>query len=35
MNESSFKEEEIVTLQEYKRFLRTEERDDKLNKILS
>jgi len=35
MNESVFKEEEIVTLQEYKRFLRTEEREDKLNKILS
>ena len=35
MNESIFKEEEIVTLQEYKRFLKTEEREDKLNKLLS
>lgn len=34
MNESEFKEEEIVTLQEYKRLLKTEEREDKINKIL-
>ncbi len=34
MNESIFKEEEIVTLQEYKRFLKTEEREDKINQIL-
>jgi hypothetical protein len=35
MNESEFKEEEIVTLNEYKRFLKTEEREDKINKILN
>lgn len=35
MNESVFKEEEIVTLEEYKRYLRIEERDDKLNQLLS
>jgi uncharacterized protein YodC (DUF2158 family) len=35
MNESVFKEEEIVTLEEYKRYLRIEERDDKLSKLLS
>jgi uncharacterized protein YodC (DUF2158 family) len=34
MNESIFKEEEIVTLREYERFLRTEERDDKINRLL-
>ena len=35
MNESVFKEEEIVSLEEYKRYLRIEERDDKLSKLLS
>mgnify|MGYP000736812496 FL=1 len=34
MNESEFKEEEIVTLNEYKRFLKTEEREDKINQLL-
>ena len=34
MNESVFKEEEIVTLNEYKRFLKTEEREDKINQLL-
>ena len=35
LNESVFKEEEIVTLNEYKRYLRVEERDDKLNQLLN
>ncbi len=34
LNEKVFKEEEIVTLNEYKRFLKTEEREDKINKLL-
>jgi uncharacterized protein YodC (DUF2158 family) len=34
INESVFKEEEIVTLNEYKRFLKTEEREDKINQLL-
>lgn len=34
MKESDFKEEEIVTIQEYKRLLKTEEREDKINQIL-
>jgi len=33
-NESVFKEDEIVTLTEYKRFLKTEEREDKINQLL-
>ena len=33
-NEKIFKEDEIVTLNEYKRFLKTEEREDKINQIL-
>jgi uncharacterized protein YodC (DUF2158 family) len=33
-NESVFKEDEIVTLNEYKRFLKTEEREDKINQLL-
>lgn len=33
-NESVFKEDEIVTLIEYKRFLKTEEREDKINQLL-
>lgn len=33
-NESVFKEEEIVTLTEYKRFLKTEEREDKIKQLL-
>jgi uncharacterized protein YodC (DUF2158 family) len=32
--ENVFKEEEIVTLQEWKRLLKTEEREDKINRIL-
>jgi uncharacterized protein YodC (DUF2158 family) len=35
MNESEFKEEEIVTLNEYKHLLKTEEREDKINQLLS
>ena len=35
LNEKVFKEDEIVTLNEYKRFLKTEEREDKINQILS
>jgi len=35
MKESDFKEEEIVTIQEYKRLLKTEEREDKINQILN
>lgn len=34
MNESVFKEEEIVTLPEWKRLLKTEEREDKINQLL-
>jgi uncharacterized protein YodC (DUF2158 family) len=34
MYKSVFKEEEIVTLNEYKRFLKTEEREDKINQLL-
>ena len=34
MNESDFREDEIVTIQEYKRLLKTEEREDKINQIL-
>jgi uncharacterized protein YodC (DUF2158 family) len=34
LNESVFKEEEIITLNEYKRFLKTEEREDKINQLL-
>ena len=32
--ESIFYEDEIVTLNEYKRFLKTEEREDKINQLL-
>jgi len=35
LNERVFKEDELVTLNEYKRLLKTEERDDKINKILN
>ena len=35
MNESEFKEEEIVSLNEYKRFLKTEEREDKINQLIN
>jgi uncharacterized protein YodC (DUF2158 family) len=35
LKESVFKEEEIVTLNEYKRFLKTEEREDKINQLLN
>ena len=31
--EKTFKEEDIVTLNEYKRFLKIEEREDKINKL--
>ena len=34
MNESVFKEEEIVTLNEYNRYLKKEEREDKINQLL-
>jgi uncharacterized protein YodC (DUF2158 family) len=33
-NESVFTEDQIVTLNEYKRFLKTEEREDKINRLL-
>lgn len=33
-NESIFKEDEIVTLIEWKRLLKTEEREDKINQLL-
>jgi uncharacterized protein YodC (DUF2158 family) len=32
--ESVFKEEEIVTIVEWKRLLKTEEREDKINQLL-
>ena len=35
LNERVFREEEIVTLNEYRRFLKIEEREDKINQILS
>lgn len=35
VNESIFNEDDIVTLDDYKRYLRIEERDDKINKLLS
>lgn len=35
LNERFFKEEEIVTLNEYKRLLKTEEREDKINQLLN
>lgn len=34
LNESEFHEDEIVTLHDYKKLLKTEERDDKINQIL-
>lgn len=33
-NESLFKEDEIVTIPEWKRLLKTEEREDKINQLL-
>jgi uncharacterized protein YodC (DUF2158 family) len=33
-NESIFKEDEIVTINEWKRLLKTEEREDKINQLL-
>jgi uncharacterized protein YodC (DUF2158 family) len=33
-NESVFKEDEIVTITEWKRLLKTEEREDKINQLL-
>lgn len=35
LKERVFKEDEIVSLYEYKRILKTEEREDKINKILN
>lgn len=35
LNEAYFKNEDIVTLEDYKRFLKIEERDDKLRKLFS
>lgn len=35
INESIFNEEEIVTLNEYKRLLKEEEREDKINQLLN
>ncbi len=35
INESFFREEELVTLIDYKRLLKTEERDDKINQLLN
>lgn len=35
LNENLFKEEELVTLSEYKRLLKTEEREDKINQLLN
>jgi len=35
LNERVFKEDEIVTLNDYKRILKTEEREDKINQILN
>lgn len=34
VNESIFNEDEIVTLPEWKRLLKTEEREDKINQLL-
>jgi len=34
INESFFREEELVTLTDYKRLLKTEEREDKINQLL-
>lgn len=34
LNEKVFKEDDIVSLNEYKRLLKTEEREDKINKLL-
>lgn len=34
LNEKVFKADEIVTINEYKRLLKTEEREDKINQIL-
>ena len=34
LNESVFIEDELVTLNEYKKILKTEERDDKINQLL-
>lgn len=33
LNEEVFSEDSIVTLEEYKRYLKIEERDDKLNQL--
>lgn len=34
LHEEFFKEDDIVSLKDYKRLLKTEEREDKLNQIL-
>ena len=34
VNESIFKEDEIVTIPEWKRLIKTEEREDKINQLL-
>jgi len=34
MREGSFNEDDIITLDEYKKILKVEERDDKINKVL-
>lgn len=34
VNESIFKEDEIVTISEWKRLIKTEEREDKINQLL-
>lgn len=34
LNESIFKEEELLTIPEWKRVLKTEEREDKINQLL-
>lgn len=33
LNEEVFREDEIITLEEYKRYLKIEERDDKINQL--
>ena len=34
MKEGFFNEDDIITLEEYKKILKVEERDDKINKVL-
>ena len=35
LRESTFNEDDIVFLDDYRRFLKTEERDDKINKLFN